>query len=334
MRAHRPARAVFLSAPEIHLPARRVSNEELLQEFGYTDGVRSRLAWIEARTGIRARRWASAEDACSDLAVAVGRKLAVDAAKLTHLILTTTSGDHPSPPTAPAVLHRLGLDGAAAFDLNAACAGFLFGLQTAALFQEGLGGEQLVIAAEIRSKFLNPRDLATNILFGDGACGIVVGAGNARFRYAGSVTHVDGAHADLIQVPAGGSRRPFGPGVPADEVFLRMPDGAKLFLLAVRGLGEIIQGLLATLGWSVETVDFLCPHQANGLILDEVCRRLEFPRENCVTVLEELGNTSSSSVGLALHALSIGGKLRSGQKIILVAAGGGGSVAAVGLEVL
>lgn len=334
MRAHKPARAVYLSAPEIHVPEWRVTNEELLRVFGFTDGVQSRLQWIEARTGIRARRWARPEEACSDLAVAAGKKLKVDTARLTHLLLTTTSGDHPSPPTAPQVLHRLGLDGAAAFDLNAACAGFLFGLQTAALFQESLGGEQLVIASEIRSKFLNPKDLSTNILFGDGACGVVVSGTPARFRYAGSVTHVDGAHADLIHVPAGGSRRPFSGDVPLEETFLRMPDGAKLFLLAVRGLGEIVNGLLATLGWNARDVAFLCPHQANGLIIEEVCKRLEFPRENCVTVLEEFGNTSSSSVGLALHALTTSGQLKPGNKIILVAAGGGGSVAAVGLETL
>ncbi|MEK7358332.1 MAG: ketoacyl-ACP synthase III, partial [Bdellovibrionota bacterium] len=239
---HIPDRELFIVGPASALPSTIVDNEEFLRRCGMTSGVQTRAAWIEARTGIRERRWATETEATSDLAVAAAEALFREhptaAAQVRHLVLATISGDHPTPPTSPIVQNRLGLTGIASFDVGAACAGFLMGLHVAGPLALAGDGRQLVIAADIRSKFLNLADLSTAILFGDGAAACLVGPGRdgARFRLLGTSAFVDGNTAELIVVPSGGTRRPFSSGADANEFKIQMKDGAQLFMKAIEGM--------------------------------------------------------------------------------------------------
>lgn len=337
---HQPKKDVFIAGPEVFVPEQVVTNEELLKRIGQTSGLQTRMAWIEARTGIRQRRWASSDQAVSDLAVAAARKLLdrhPDARnRMTHLLLATISGDYPSPPTSPFVQHQLGLAGIGTFDMGAACAGFLAGLHQASVLNEVFGGQQLLIAADIRSKFLNPKDLATVILFGDAAaaCLVTDRSEGANLRYLGSSVFTDGSVADIIKIPAGGSRSPGPQTADPDLSYLTMKDGAALFFKAVEGMEFLGRGLLEKLNLKMEDIAYLVPHQANLLMIRELAKRLQVPQGRCVEIISAFGNTSGASVGLALHHLTSGSDLQRGQKLLLVAAGGGGFLAASVLEVL
>lgn len=336
---HLPKRDIFIKGPVGYLPEDVVTNAELLRRFGYDSGLQTRLAWIEGRTGIRERHWAKSEQACSDLAVMAGRALLArvphQTSRITHCVLATISGDFPSPPTSPIVLHQLGLSGVSAFDLGAACAGFLNGLQTVACMQEIFGGDQLLIAADIRSKFLNAKDLATAILFGDAAVAALVSSdsANASYKYLGATQYTDGSVADIIKIPMGGSRLPFRdqPDVVANTIVMK--DGAALFFKAIEGMEFVCRELLQALDLTLDDINYLVPHQANLLMVRELAKRLN-KTQTCVEIVQTVGNTSGTSTGLALEHLSQQFALQPGQKALLVSAGGGGFLAAAVLEVL
>jgi 3-oxoacyl-[acyl-carrier-protein] synthase-3 len=338
MTIHRPTQPIYIWGPAGFLPDQIVTNQNLLERWGYKDGLQTRLAWIEGRTGIRERRWALPEQATSDLAK--GAALALQELypacfeDLTHLILATISGDFPSPPTSPLVLRALGLKGIGAFDIGAACAGFVVGLHTAALMNEGLQGSQLLIAADIRSKFLNPTDLSTGILFGDGAAACVIAktpcANKPCFLYRGSAVYTDGEYADMISIAVGGTRTPATSEHPFGS--LKMRDGAALFLAAVAAMEQQCRMTLDAFSLDVTQLAFVVPHQANLLILREVQRRLGLKSEQVVEILRTTGNTSGASVGLALSELLASQKLKAHDQVLLIAAGGGGFVASAILE--
>ncbi len=336
---HLPRRDIFIKGPVGYLPEDIVSNAELLQRFGFESGLQTRLTWIEGRTGIRERRWATKEQACSDLAVRAGRALFErvphNPSRITHCLLATISGDFPSPPTSPLVLHQLGLSGVSAFDLGAACAGFLNGLQTAACLQEVFGGDQLLIASDIRSKFLNPKDLATSILFGDAAVAAFISSdsANAKYKYLGATQFTDGSVADIIKIPMGGSRLPFRDQTDATENTIVMKDGAALFFKAIEGMEFVCRELLQALNLTLDDIDYLVPHQANLLMIRELAKRLN-KTAACVEIVQTMGNTSGTSTGLALEHLPSQFALQPRQKALLVSAGGGGFLAAAVLEVL
>ena len=336
---HIPGRDLFIKGPQVHLPEDVVTNEILLQRLGLTTGMQTRRAWIEARTGIQERRWVKPDEACSDLATAAAKKLLnlypESRSQISHLILSTISGDYLSPPTSPFVQHALGLSEIGTMDVGAACAGFLVGLHTAATFNEVHGREQLLIASDIRSKFLNPEDLGTAILFGDAAVACLVSREKkgAQLKYIASSIHTDGSVADIIKIPVGGSRQPFHLQRESKGTFISMGDGANLFFKAVEGMEFQCRKILEKLGLQVSDIAGLIPHQANILMIRELTKRMGFRPEQCTEIIQRTGNTSGASVGLALEsALALGKK--SGDKLLLVAAGGGGFLAASVLEVL
>jgi 3-oxoacyl-[acyl-carrier-protein] synthase-3 len=317
-----------------------MSNEDLLKWFGRE----LRASWIEQRTGIKSRHWVQADQACSDLGVEATRNLVadfkVDLAAIRQIILGTESGDYITPPTSPLIAYALKMENCGAIDLTAASAGFVSGLQFAASMALASGQDQLLINSEVRSKFLSKDQFNSAVLFGDGAsaCAITIDSKNTHFRLVGSQLSSDGRVSDLISIPAGGSRMPFQTledplGADRPALSINMKDGAAVFAKAVQAMQESADQLLAALHLKMEDIDWIVPHQANGMILKELEKRIPGSEGKVIEVISMTGNTSGASVGIALSHLLHGakqkGSLKNKAKVLLVSAGGGLAASAV-----
>ncbi|MGW7292689.1 beta-ketoacyl-ACP synthase III [Streptomyces xiamenensis] len=310
------ARAAVLAGIGSWLPPRIVTNEELAGELDTSD------AWIRTRTGIGSRHVSAPGTATSDLAVeAGGRALkSAGAAEADAVLVATTTPDRPCPATAPEVASRLGLGTVPAFDVAAVCSGFVYGLAVASgLIASGSARRVLLIGADTYSTILDPADRTTRAVFGDGAGAVVLRAGEAS--EAGALGPFDlgsdGAFADLITVPGGGSRQPVG-----GDRYFRM-QGKKVFRRAVAQMASSSRAVLERTGWTVADVDRVVAHQANQRILDAVAAELGVPAERVVSQIERVGNTSAASIPLALADAALGGGLRPGHRVLLTAFGGG-----------
>ncbi|WP_256106165.1 3-oxoacyl-ACP synthase III family protein [Streptomyces sp. ODS05-4] len=309
-----------------YLPERVVPNEA----FGPLAGVSAE--WIERKTGIRQRHYAADHEAASDLAVeAAVRALdsaGAEAADLAWIIVATSTPDHPQPATAAFVQHRLGAHGAAAFDVNAVCAGFLAALHTGVALAgaPGLDGRPrlaLVIGTEVYSRILDLGDRRTAPLFGDGAGAAVVGPVRADRGLIGTGLRTDGRLHELIGVTAGGSRVPASEKTVArGDHFFRMR-GRDVREYVERELPAAVAGALDAFGVRAEEVDHFVPHQANGAMLREVVGSLGLPAARCHLPVELHGNTGSASVPLALDAAHRAGELADGDVVLLAGFGGG-----------
>lgn len=324
----KPAQPVYLIGPDHYLPKRLVTNDALVEWMGA-----GRASWIEKRTGISSRHWVDDSQSCSDLAVEAANNFfkseKFDKSRLGQIILTTVSGDYPTPPTAPLVQNRLGLENVGAFDLGAACAGFVSGLHTAASMAIATHQDQLLISSEVRSKFLDKGDFATAVLFGDGASAAAVSldSKNAKYELLASRLFSDGAVATVINIAAGGSRLPSSKNVDPSKNFLHMEDSASLFLKAAEGMSEAATRFLADLAIPIEKISFVVPHQANLLLIRDIGRRMKISEGKIFETIQQTGNTSGASVGIALSLLNKSGKLKKNDYILLLSAGGGGLAA-------
>jgi 3-oxoacyl-[acyl-carrier-protein] synthase III len=299
-----------------------VTNEQLAAELDTTD------EWILSRTGIARRHVASPGMATSELAVEAGQRAlksagldAVDA-----LILATTTPDQPLPGTAPQVASRLGLGPICAFDLAAACTGFIYALASAAgLIAAGVADRVLVIGAEVFTSVLNPRDRTTRAIFGDGAGAVVLRAGQADEPGAlGPFTlGSDGVGADLIMIKAGGSRSPYAASAgDADSWYITM-QGQPVYRRAVETMCQCTQQVLELAGWPVSAVDWLVCHQANLRILKSVASRLKVPADRCLVNIDQVGNTVAASIPLALAHGVESQALQPGDRVVLTGFGAG-----------
>jgi 3-oxoacyl-[acyl-carrier-protein] synthase-3 len=338
-----PSKPVYLHGPSHHLPEKVMTNEDVLKWIG----KEVRASWIEHRTGIQSRHWVSDEEACSDLGYAAAKKLEaqckIDLSEIRQIVLGTVSGDYLTPPSSPLIAHRLGLQNTGAVDLGAACAGFVSGVHFAAAMALATNQNQLLVNSEVRSKFLSKTQFNSAVLFGDGAsaCMVSTESSNAHFRLMGSLLSSDGSVADLISIPAGGSRKPFQSlkdptGEDQEFLMLTMKDGAAIFMKAVHGMQESAEQLLKSLNVSLEEIDWIVPHQANGMILKELEKRIPHAQGKVIEVISQTGNTSGASVGIALSHLlhsKPAGTLKKNAKVLLVSAGGGGLAASALLEV-
>jgi len=309
-----------------YLPARVVTNEEVAGPLGISPSRIQRL------TGIRERRWAAAHEAPSDMAIHAGRR-ALDAAgceasAVDAIILSTTSPDRVFPSTACYVQRGLGCRGVGVFDVSASCSGFLYGLSMAdAMIGSGQATTCLVAASEVKSRFLDPKDDSTAVLFGDGAGAVVVRGEEERSPdcrgIVGIRLHADGSRHGHIRVPAGGSRRPssLAPLAKGEHV-LRM-QGAPLFRVAIRRIEQAILNILKEFGVRLEDISQVVLHQANGRILAQVADRLGISHERLTSVLERYGNTSSASLPIALDMAVRQGIIVQGDLVVLGTFGGG-----------
>ncbi|WP_432045364.1 3-oxoacyl-ACP synthase III family protein [Streptomyces asiaticus] len=311
-----------------YLPAETVSNELVAERAGVTPD------WISAKTGIHRRRYAADHEATSDLAVAAARAALADAGigadQLGWIVVATSTPDQPQPATACLVQHRIGATGAAAFDLNAVCSGFVFALVTAAgLLSAGSGARYaLVIGADVYSRIIDRTDRRTAVLFGDGAGAVVLGPVRPGYGLGGSLLTSDGALHDLIEVPAGGSR------APASEKTLA--DGGHFFRMRGRAVSEYVLAelpraigrLLAAHRTDPASVDHFIPHQANGVLLAKALPELGLPRARTHLTVAEHGNTSAASIPLALDDARRQGVFGDGELLLLAGFGGGMSLGA------
>lgn len=326
MKIFRPGdlgRGVRLVATGSYLPSREVTNQDLV-----TMGAPLSDADMVKLSGIHARRWVGPHEATSDLAVAAGRctleRAGIDPTAVERLMVATVSPDHSSPSTACLVHHGLGMREAPALDLVAACSGFLYGLDLAA--RAVVTGEDpvLLIAADVRSRYLDVTDRATCALFGDGAGGALVASGPVGSGLVAIGLVADGSGAHSIYVPAGGSREPASiQSIEARRHTIRMNDGPQIYLSAVEGMLYAAESLLSSLALSFSDVDWLVPHQANLHIIKRVAWKAKIPLDRVVLNLERVGNISGATVPVALDMALVGGRMKPGDRILMVAAGGG-----------
>lgn len=325
------ARAAVVAGIGAWLPATAVPNDELASLWD-ADGE-----WIRTRTGIRQRHVVAPGEATSDLAVEAGRRALASAgtAGADAVVVATSTPDQLSPAVAPDVATRLGLGEIAAFDVNAVCAGFVYALATGAgLIAAAAARSVLVIGADAFTTVLDPADLTTRALFGDGAGALLLrsGAPGERGALAGLNLGSDGTRRTLIEIPGGGSRqRSTGLPVKAEDTYFRM-QGQAVFTQAVNRMSESGRRTAARAGWTVGEVDRWALHQANARILAAVARTLRVPLDRFVTNIAGVGNTVAASVPLALASGVASGELRAGHKVVLAGFGGGltwGSVALV-----
>lgn len=303
--------------------------EKVLTNFDLEKMVDTSADWILSRTGIRERHLAAPEEATSDLATKAGRAAlemaGVDPADLDLIIVATLTPDHYFPSTAGFVQRNLGADKAAAFDLEAACTGFIYALTVGDLFiKTGTYQKVLVIGAEVLSKFLDWEDRDTCILFGDGAGAAVLVPGEDSERGIISThLHSDGSMAELLYVPAGVSRMPISKEAIDQKLNTLKMRGHEVFKAAVTRLSEVVDEVMKANGLGDEDIDFLVPHQANLRIIQATARKLKLPMEKVIVTVDIHGNTSAASVPLALDAAVRSKRINKGDMVLLEAFGGG-----------
>jgi 3-oxoacyl-[acyl-carrier-protein] synthase-3 len=309
-----------------YVPDRVVPNDEVARPLGLAPDH------IERLTGIRERRWAAAEQAASDMAIVAGQRALTAAScassSIDAIIVSSTSPDMAFPSTACAVQRGLACPGVGAFDVAASCSGFLYGLSMAdAMIRSGQIHTGLVVAAEVKSRFLDRTDPETAMLFGDGAGAVIVQAVEAQLPDSPGVLGIrlkaDGSRHDLIRVPAGGSRHPTSSETVAKAEHVLRMQGAALFRLATRRIEQAVQDTLKEFGLRLEDIAQVVLHQANGRILSHVAERLGVPDDKLSTVIARYGNTSSASLPIALDAAVQAGHMASGDLVLLGSFGGG-----------
>lgn len=286
--------------------------------------------WIIQRTGIHERHIAAEGESTSDLAAQAGssalEKAGLDPLELDAVILATLTPDTYCPAGACYVQKLLGAENACAFDLSAACTGFVYGITVgSSLVRSGVHSNVLVIGAETLSRFIDYSDRNTCILFGDGAGAAVLSRGQegSESKLLDHYLRSDGGGAELIIMPGGGSRHPASAEtVKAKMHFLSM-QGSDVFKFATRSMQELIETAVERNGLSISDLDLVVPHQVNTRIIDTVLRKIDLPADKIYLNLQRYGNTSAASVPMALHEAVEEGRVESGSLVLLVAFGAG-----------
>jgi 3-oxoacyl-[acyl-carrier-protein] synthase-3 len=311
-----------------YAPARILSNADLENMVDTTD------AWITERTGIRERRIADEGESTSDMATAAARA-ALQAAglspsELDMIIVATVTGDSPMPATAVHVQTKLGATNIPAFDISAACAGFLYGLSIGDQFiRTGQMRHILLVGVELLSRVLNWRDRTTCVLFGDGAGAVVLGPrpqaakGEKPRGVLATKLFTDGSLASSLMIPGGGSRVPLTHSALDDALDKVQMVGRDVFKVAVKNLTSASKAVLDEAGFAPSDIDWVVAHQANLRILTQVADRLAIPLDRFVVNIERYGNTSSASIPIALDEAVRDGRIRAGQTVLMCALGAG-----------
>jgi len=301
-----------------YLPSKVVTNDDLAQHLDTSD------EWIRTRTGIRERRHAAPDEATSDLAVHAARA-ALEDARMTAddidvIIVATTTPDHPVPATAPIVAAKLGRT-CTAFDINAVCSGFVYGLRVGTGMAAS-GSTVLLIGAETLTRYVDHDDRSIAVLFGDGAGAVVLqqeeGASIGPFDLGS-----DGSELEILWMRAGGSREPFDPVRHAEASSRMSMRGGDVYRHAVTRMTASSQAVLDDAGVAITDIDLVVAHQANQRILEAVGQRLAVPEGRTHITVDRHGNTSAASIPLALADAREAGVLQPGSRLLLTAFGGG-----------
>ncbi len=304
------------------LPERVVSNADLEQLVDTSD------EWIRTRTGIVERRLVDPGEHTSVLAVAAGRaaieRAGVSPDDVDMVIVATGTPDRPFPATACRVQADLGLQRAGAFDVVAACSGFVYGLSVATgLVRGGLHKAVLLVGVDLFSHIVDWRDRNTCILFGDGAGAVVVRESDESWGLVSSVLGSAGEFEDLMYIDAGGTRLPLTAELLEERRNCFVMHGREVFKHAVRGMCESSEQAIAEAGITVDDVKLVVPHQANLRIIDALAKRMGVPIERVMVNIEHYGNTSAASIPIALCEAAEQGRLERGDYVLLTAFGGG-----------
>lgn len=304
------------------IPEEIITNKDLELSIDTSD------EWIKTRTGISERRRAPEGINTSHLCTAAAKMALADAGvspeEVDLIIVATVTPDMIFPATACLVQQEIGADRAAAFDLEAACTGFIYALAVGQQFiATGMYKTVLVIGAETLTRIVDPLDRGTAVIFGDGAGAVVIQEVPEGYGILANYLGSDGNGGDLLKVPAGGSLKPASvETVTNREHFIKMA-GNDVFKFAVRIMGDAAVEVLKRAGLSKEEIDFLVPHQANIRIIDAAIKRLGLSDEKVIINIHKYGNMSSASIPVALHEAKMAGKLKKGNVVVMVGFGGG-----------
>jgi len=302
--------------------------KKVLTNFDIEKMVDTSDEWIRERTGIRERRIAEEGEAASDLALMAAhealKSAGLKARKLDLIIVATVSGDMPLPSTACILQHKLGAKKAAAFDVNAACSGFIYALSAAdAFIRAGTHERVLVVGAEVLSRITDWTDRSTCVLLGDGAGAAVLEADKGDRGILSVKLNADGSMWDLLHIPAGGSRMPATEETVKKRLHYMKMRGNETFKVAVRTLEKLVLSTLKEHRLEPEDIALLIPHQANHRIISATAKRLGLGLDRVMINLDRYGNTSAASIPIALDEAVRSGRVRKGDYIILEAFGGG-----------
>nr|MBO2478478.1 3-oxoacyl-ACP synthase [Bacillota bacterium] len=305
-----------------YVPEKVLTNADLEKMVDTSD------EWIVTRTGIRERRIAAPDQAASDLAYEAAQKALCSAGlrgeDLDLIIVATVTPDSFFPSTANILQDRLGASRAAAFDLAAACSGFLYGVVTASQFvRTGAYRYILVVGVDTLSKITNYEDRNTCVLFGDGAGAVIIGPVPEGYGLLSFELGSDGSGAPLLNMPAGGSRMPASIETVQKKLHTIHMSGQDVFKFAVRIMQTASMNVIEKAGLAPSDIDFLIPHQANYRIIEAAMRRLQLDESRVVINLDRYGNMSSASIPVALDEALQQGRIKDGDRLVLVGFGGG-----------
>ncbi len=317
------ATAAGIIATGSYLPERVMTNHDLARMVETSD------EWIQSRVGIRERRIVAKDEATSDLGARAARRAldtaGISAAEVDLLILATSSPDSIQPPTGCHVQREIGAWQAAVVDVNAVCTGFVYGLSMAADMMRGNPRYRtgLVVGAETYSRILNWEDRSTCVIFGDGAGAAVLRPVDEGYGVLSSYLRADGRKHKTICVPGGGSRLPASPEVLIKRLDKFHMNGREVWDFVIEAFPQAVREAVRAAGFTLNDVDLLISHQANGLLIRACMERLGLSMDKTYLTVERYGNTSAASVPITLDEAARAGRLRRGDVVVLVAFGGG-----------
>jgi 3-oxoacyl-[acyl-carrier-protein] synthase-3 len=305
-----------------YVPSTVIANAALEKKIDTSD------EWIVERTGIRERRVAGDTQAASDLGVKAAKQAMKDAGvrpeDIDMVVVATMSGDMPMPSTASIMQHKLGILNAGAFDINAACSGFVYALSVAdSMVRSGSSGKLLLVGVEVNSKFLDWKDRGTCVLFGDGAGAVVMEPTRGESGILSTRLRSDGSMWDYVCLPGGGSKHPPSEDTLRNGMHYIKMKGNETFKVAVRTLEKLVVETLEEHNIKPSDLAMLIPHQANLRIISATAKRLKLPMSKVAVNLDRYGNTSSASIPMVLDEVARDGKIKKGDYILLEAFGSG-----------
>ena len=305
-----------------HVPEKILTNHDIEKMVETSD------EWIQNRTGIKQRHIVSDDEASSDLSTHVAKKLlekrGIKPEQIDIIIVGTVTPDHLTPSTAAIVQNNINAQNAWAFDLSAACSGFLFGLETGSkLIESGKYKTVMVIGVDTMTSILDFKDRETCIIFGDGAGGVILEPSKSDNGIISSILRTDGSGASSLNVIAGGSRKPATEETIANREHFIRQDGKKVFKFAVKRMADVSEEILLKNGLSGNDIKLFIPHQANKRIIDATGERCGIPKDRVLINIDRYGNTTAGTIPIALNEAVENKLINNGDYILLSAFGSG-----------
>lgn len=314
-----------------YIPPKVLTNEDLAKKVDTSDG------WIQERTGIQERHVVSPKESTAMLALYAAREAIetadINPADIELVIVATATPEYPFPATACLVQDALGAEHAGAFDLEAGCSGFVYALSSAAaMIRGGAYNTVLVVGAETLSRVVDWSDRATCVLFGDGAGAVVLRGSDEPGGVMASILGADGSGGELLMIPGGGSKHPAdAESVTSGMHYMKM-NGREVYRFATKVMASAARQVVEKAGWELDDVNLFLPHQANLRIIDSAAKSLKIPRERVFVNVERFGNTSAASIPIALCEALDCGRIKAGDKLLMVGFGAGLTWASCALQ--